>query len=59
MNVYYEHGEGDSYYKVELTMLEYTEDYVQVAISVDDGGWRAIKPLSHDFLVYKDGRVDK
>jgi hypothetical protein len=59
MNVYYEQGEGDSYYQVEVTMLEYTEDYVHIAISVNDGGWRAFKPLSHDFLVYKDGRVDK
>jgi hypothetical protein len=52
-------GAGESFYQTEVTILERTAEYVHVSVAVDDGGWRAIMPLGTDFLVYKDGRVDR
>jgi hypothetical protein len=47
-------------YQVEAQLLEDTEDYAHVAVSVDDGTLaRSVVPLSTSFLVYRDGRVDK
>lgn len=57
--IVYEKGTGDNWYQVEVEVIEKTEHYVHVAVSVDDGGWRAFHPLSHSFLIYKDRRVDK
>jgi hypothetical protein len=55
----YEKGSGKEWYQVTITVLEKTEEYVHVMVSVDDGRWRAFFPLSHSFLIHKDGRVDK
>lgn len=56
---YYE-GTEDERRRIEVYLLESTDDYVHVGIGVDQGGWfRALVPMSYDFLVYKDGRVDK
>jgi hypothetical protein len=55
----YEKGVGKSWYQVTVTVLEKTEEYVNVMVSVSGGGWRDFFPLSYNFLVYRDGRVDK
>jgi hypothetical protein len=57
--VNYEGGEGAASYQVEVLMLERTLERVHVSLAVDDGGWRAFLPLSTDFLVHRDGRVDR
>jgi len=57
--IVHEKGRGDNWYQVEVQVLEKTEEYVHVSVSVDDGGWRAFFPLTRSFLIYKDGRVDK
>jgi hypothetical protein len=57
--VNYEGREGAASYQVEVLMLERTPERVHVSLAVDDGGWRAFIPLSTDFLVYRDGRVDR
>lgn len=55
----YECGEGDIWYQVEVQLLEKTKEYVHVSIAVDKGkGITAFIPVTDDFLVYKDGRVD-
>ena len=41
-------------YQVEVTLLENTNVYVHVGVSVDDGhGWRAMHPASSSFIVKK------
>ena len=55
----YQKGSGKAWYQVTVTVLEKTEEYVHIMVSDDDGGWRAFLPMSHSFLIYKDGRVDK
>lgn len=57
--VAYEVGASADWYQCEVQILEHTDSYVHVGVAVDDGGWRAIVPLSMSFLVYRDGRVDK
>ena len=57
--VAYSVGEGSASYQVEVELLECEAEYVHVLVGIDDGGWRAFKPLSTDFLVYRDGRVEK
>ena len=54
----YSYGSGESFYQVEVQVLEKNEEYVHVSVAVDDGRFlRAIAPLSHSFIVYKSGRV--
>lgn len=41
-------------YQVEVELLENTDSYVNVIISVDDGHfWRAMRPLSSGFICQK------
>lgn len=51
---------GDEYH-LEVDMLENRDDYVNVCVSVcsEKVRWSCIHPLSANFLVYRDGRVDK
>ena len=46
-------GEGDSFYQVEIQALydNKMEGTLRVLVAIDDGGWRAFKPLTGDFLV--------
>ena len=55
----YERGEGESRYQVEVVLLEATAEYVNVSIAVDDGGWSAFKPVSENFLVFRDSNVER
>jgi hypothetical protein len=61
--VSYEHGEGVDWYAVDVQLLEREPEYVHVMVVVDNRLRRPpllpYKPLSADFLVYRDGRVDK
>ena len=58
----YERGEGESWYSVDVELLEREPEYVHVSVIVDNKRRPPLlpyKPLSADFLVYRDGRVDK
>lgn len=56
--IIYSRGSGESFYQVEVQVLEKTDEYIQVLVAVDDGGFfRAMSPLSHSFVVYRNGRV--
>ena len=56
----YERGEGSTWHQVEVVLLEHEAEYVHVSLSVDDGSLlKVMLPLSHSFIVYRDGRVDK
>ncbi len=58
--VAYERGDGADFHQFEVQLLEHTDAYVHVSISIDDGGlWRFISPVATSFIVYADGRVDK
>jgi hypothetical protein len=45
--------------QTKIYLLEAEKDYIHVAINVDDMGWRSFVPLGCDFIIHKDGRVDK
>lgn len=46
--------------QIEVMLLEDTGEYVHVSLSADDRTLRrGIHPLTHSFLVYADGRVDR
>ena len=53
-------GSGKEYH-VEVDLLENREDYVHVSIGVcsEKARWSCFHPLSHCFLVYRDGSVKK
>lgn len=54
----YSLGSGNSFYQVEVQVLEKNDEYVHVSVAVDDGGFlRAISPLSQSFIVHKCGRT--
>ncbi len=60
--VAYEYGAGDSWYCVDVELLEREPDYVHVMVIVDNKRRPPLlpyRPLSADFLVYRGGRVDK
>ena len=61
--VSYEHGEGVDWYAVDVQLLEREPEYVHVMVVIDNRLRRPpllpYRPLSADFLVYRDGRVDK
>ena len=46
-------GEGDSFYQVEIQAFydNKRKGTLRVLVAVDDGGRRAFKPLTGDFLV--------
>lgn len=55
----YQGGIGDNWYQVEVQILEKTEKYVHLSISVDDGRIpKAILPLCEDFILYKDDKLE-
>jgi len=46
--------------QVEVELLENTENYVHVIISIDDGHWlRAMHPLSSSFICEKNTHNEK
>ncbi len=50
----YEVDLDSKYYQVEVELLENTEQYLRVAVSVDDGSLPAsILPLTHSFICRK------
>jgi hypothetical protein len=55
----YRRGAGDTWYEIEVTLLEATADYIHVKTSIDDGSlvW-ALKPITSSFLIYRDGRIE-
>ncbi len=57
--VAYESCDGPLRFQVEVQLIEKESDYLHVIVSVDDGGWRAFKPLSYSFIVHRDGRVER
>ena len=45
--------------QIEVQLLEHTAEYLQVAVSVDDGALlRSLKPLTTTFIVHRDGRIE-
>jgi hypothetical protein len=46
-------------YQVEITVLWETRKSkgLLVAVSVDDGGWRAFSPLNDSFIIDPDGTI--
>lgn len=47
-------------YQVEVQLVENTDNYVHVIVSVDDGHWwRAMRPLSSSFICDKKPPTDK
>lgn len=52
-------GDGDGWHEFEVTLLEATDDYIHVKVSIHDGslGW-TLKPLAASFLIYRDGRIE-
>ena len=61
--VSFEHGDGPDWYAVDVQLIEREPEYVHVMVVVDNRLRRPpllpYKPLSSDFLVYRDGRVAK
>ena len=55
----YGRGTGDTWHEIEVTLLEATDDYIHVKISIHDGSlvW-ALKPITSSFLIYRDGRIE-
>ena len=57
--VAFQRGEGSDAHQFEVIMLEKTDDYVHVGISVDDGSFlHSFAPPTTSFIVHKDGRVE-
>lgn len=52
-------GTSDTWHEIEVTLLEATDDYIHVKISIHDGSfvW-ALKPITSSFLIYRDGRIE-
>jgi hypothetical protein len=50
-------GDDGVTYQLEIEAIwDITEgEDVRVIVSVDDGGWRALKPLTQDFVMHPDG----
>ena len=50
-------GEDGTAYQIEIEAIwDITQgEDVRVIVSVDDGGWRALKPLTQDFVMRPDG----
>jgi hypothetical protein len=50
-------GEDGIAYQLEIEAIwDITQgEDVRVIVSVDDGGWRALKPLTQDFVMRPDG----
>ena len=48
-----------TYCRIEVTLLEATDDYIHVKTSIHDGSlvW-ALKPITSSFLIYRDGRIE-
>ena len=50
-------GEDGKTYQLEIDVFWDSKDGgdVRVTVAVDDGSWRAFKPLTRDFIVRPDG----
>ena len=50
-------GEDGNSYQLEVEAIWdiARDEDVRVIVSVDDGGWRAFKPLTQDFVMRPDG----
>ena len=50
-------GEDGHSYQLEIEAIWdiSSDEDVRVIVSVDDGGWRALKPLTEDFVMRPDG----
>lgn len=52
----YEVESGGGTYQVEVAVLEETETYIHVGVSVDDGSLPAsLQPVASSFIIRKDG----
>jgi hypothetical protein len=46
-------------FQVEVQLLGPSNEFAQVSIAIDDGSLPAsLHPLTHDFIRYKNGRLD-
>ena len=52
-------GADDTWHKIEVTLLEATDDYIHVKTSISDSSlvW-ALAPITSSFLIYRDGRIE-
>ncbi len=51
-------GEGDSFYQVEIqAFCDDKTGTLRVIVAMDDGGLRAFKPLTDDFLITRSGQL--
>lgn len=56
----YERGSGADGHQFEVNLLEKTDAYVHILVSIDDGSFRrACRPLSSSFIVHRDGRIER
>ena len=55
----YRRGKGDTWHEIEVTLLEATDDYIHIKISINDGSlvW-TLKPITSSLLIYRDGRIE-
>ena len=55
----YQRGRDDTWHKIEVTLLEATDDCIHVKTSIHDGSlvW-ALEPITSSFLIYRDGRIE-
>jgi len=51
------HGPSGAWYQIEFSAVwdRHKGGDLRVIGSIDDGGWRAFRPLSSDFIVRPDG----
>lgn len=52
-------GEGNSFYQVEIQAFcdDNRTGTLRVIVAMDDGGLRAFKPLTGDFLITRSGQL--
>jgi hypothetical protein len=50
-------SESGAWYQLEIQAWwdDKSEHNLRVLVSIDDGGWRAIVPLTDDFIIAPDG----
>lgn len=58
--VAYQRGAGPEFHQFEVQMIECKPEYVHILVSIDDGSLlKSFSPLSHSFIVHRDGRIDR
>jgi hypothetical protein len=52
-------GPDGQQYQVEIQAFwdKKKDENIRVTVSVDDGSWAAVKPLSGDFIISPDGSI--